>query len=218
MNIKLNSEVRDIKINPSDLRKKGLIPAVLYGKGVENVNLEINQREFEKVYDKAGETTIIELIFGKEKRSVLIHYIQYNYLKGVTDHIDFYQVNMDEKISAEIELEFIGKAPAVDSFGGVLVKVLHKVEVEALPADLPHNLQVDLSKLINFETNFMVKDLIIPKGVKVLADSESVIALVAPPREEEVIEEQLEARVDNVKVEGEEKRAQKDAKKEEEKK
>lgn len=118
-------------------------------------------------------------------------------------HIDFFEVSMNEELEAHIPLEFVGEAPAVREMGGVLVKTLEEVTVSCLPKDLPHTLSIDLTTLTDFSTHIQVKDLVLPKGVKVLTDELTTIVLVEAPRTEAqmaALDEKVEA--DVTKVEG----------------
>ena len=123
---------------------------------------------------------------------------------------------MDEKITASVPLEFIGEAAAVKEKGGVLIKAVHEIEIEALPADLPHKIEVDLSQLLDIGMNIHVKDLKIDRKAKVLVDPETVIAIVAEPTKEEIEEKPIT--VEEVKVEGEEKKEEETKEGEKEKK
>lgn len=209
------------------LREDGLIPAELYGHGLENIHLSVPAKDFSKLFKEAGESTIINLVLSNaeglnlenKKLPVLIHDVSIDPLSDKIIHIDFYQVRMDKKITTSVPLEFIGEAPAVKEKEGVLVKAVQEIEVEALPADLPRNIEVDLSRLSDIGMNIHVKDLEIDKKVKVLADPETVVAIVTEPAKEEVVEKPIT--VEEVKVEGEEKKKEeeeKEAEKEEEKK
>ena len=194
------------------LRLQGLIPAELYGHGVKNLHLTVSAREFLKVFKEAGENTIVNLQIQGGEKPVLIHEIKTNYLNGEIDHIDFYEVRLDEKIKAKIQLEFIGEAPAQKSKGGVLNKVVSEIEVEALPGDLPHRFTVNLEVLDDLNKSFYVKDLEVSPKVRILADPKTVIVTVAEPLKEE---ERAEAVIDvtAVKVEAEEKKAERTAEK-----
>lgn len=195
----------------TDLRKKGLIPAVVYGRDFPNKHVSINPKDFLKALSEAGESTIINLVLGTEKWPVLIYDIQKNYLTSEIVHVDFYKVQMDEKIKADVVLEFIGEAPAVKEKLGILNKSFSEIEVEALPGDLPHSLEVDLSSLVDLTVSIHVKDLKLPKGVKVLVDPETVIATVVEVKEEVVAPVVVD--VADVKVETDEKKAARDAEK-----
>jgi len=185
--IQLKSSGREItSANPDKLRKNGQIPAVLYGHNLPNLALTINQSEFEKAFKKAGESTIIDLLTedGK-KHPVLVHDVQKHYLTSAPIHVDFYEVSMTEKLKAKVALEFTGESKAVKELGGVLVKVVTEVEVECLPADLPHNIPISIGNLNTFEDVIHVKDLKIPNGVHILTPLDEVIIKVQPPRDVE---------------------------------
>lgn len=201
--IQLNAQARDLKTTkPEKLRKAGKIPAVLYGHSVATQSLTLTQGEFEKALKKAGESTIIELKTDDGKtHPVLIHDIQYHYLTSQPIHADFYEVSMTEKLKAKVVLDFIGEAKAVKELGGVLVKILGEVEVESLPADLPHSIMVDISSLQTFQDSIIVKDLKVSNKVKITSGPDEVIAKVQPPRD---VEAELSTPVveDVSKVEG----------------
>lgn len=210
MTLELNAKVReDIKSNKlKALRKKGFVPAIVYGPGHKPLPIQVEYQEFKKVFDDAGESTIIKLKAGNDSKNVLIHEVARDPVTDKFIHIDFYQVRMDKAISAEVSLIFEGEAPAVKNLEGVLIKNITEVEVEALPKDLPHEIKVDISCLETFDEHIKIKDLKLPEGVKVLAEPEEVIALVTPPRtkeELEELEEKPEEKVEEVEgVEGEE--------------
>ncbi|MBM3257297.1 MAG: 50S ribosomal protein L25 [Candidatus Liptonbacteria bacterium] len=195
------------------LRKQGFIPAELYGHGIENVHLAVPAKEFNKVFREAGVNTVVQLVVGKEKRPALVQEVERDYLTDEVSHVDFYQVRMDQKIRAKVPLEFIGIAPGVRDKGGILNKSLSEIEVEALPGDLPHRLTADVSSLDDLNKTLYVKDLAIPAEVKVLVEGDTAVVTVMPPMAEEVKEE---APVDlsAVKVETEEKKAERAKEKE----
>ena len=131
----------------------------------------------------------------------------------ILDHIDFYAVNMKETLKAKVVLEFIGESKAVKQLGGVLVRVLTEVEVECLPIDLPHNIDVDISKIEAFNTSLHIKDLKKSDKVTILVGEEEVVCKVQPPRTAEQIE--IKHEEDVTKVEGtEEEKEGEDEKKE----
>jgi len=185
-------------------RKLGMVPAVVYGKKVESKSLWVNALDLSRLLKKFGESVIIDLkIDGKDDRNVLIHELQKEVVSGKYLHIDFYQVNMTEKIEAEVHLEFIGESEAVKALGGSLVKSLDKIGVECLPADLPSHIDVDISAIKTFADHILVKDLKVSDKVKIDLEPETVVALVIPPRSEAEIEQLSEKVVEDVtKVEG----------------
>ena len=200
--LQIKAAVRDIKENLKKLRDSGKIPAVLYGNKVANQNLTLDAREFDKILRKAGESTIVEVMTDDGKNHpVLIHDVQKHYLTSVPTHVDFYQVSMTEKLKAKVALEFTGESGAVKTMGGVLVKVLNEVEVECLPADLPHNITVSLDSLKTLQDSIHVKDLSVPAKVKIITLADELVAKVQPPRD---VEAELSTPVveDVSKVEG----------------
>ena len=190
------------------IRKQGFIPAILYGHKVKNLALLVERQDFEKTYQEAGESTLIKLKIDGKERVVLIHDVAKDPVSDESIHIDFYQVKMDETIKVEVPLIFTGQSAAVKEKEGVLVKNIQSLEVEALPQDLPHEIQVDISSLKTFDDNIYIKNLKLPSQVKIEAQPEEVIASVIPPRtkaELEKLEEAPEEKIEEVKVEVEEK-------------
>ena len=185
-------------------RKQGLIPAVMYGHDVLPQMFWVQYLGFSKLYDQAGESSIIEITPPKGKAvSVIINDVQLDPLSNRFTHIDFFQVRMDEKLEAHIPLEFVGEAPAVREMGGILVKPVEEILVSCLPKDLPHSFVVDVSVLRTFENHIQIKDMKIPAGVVVLTEMDTTIALVEAPRTEAemaALDEKVEA--DVTKVEG----------------
>lgn len=169
------------------LRKQGVIPAAVYGEGVEALSLSIPRKDFEKVYREAGESTVVALTIEGKPLNVLIHDVTHDILRGNPAHIDFYALRMDKKIKMKVPLVFIGESPAVKNEGGVFVKIMQEVEIEALPKDLPHELRADISGMNTLESRIFVKDITIPHGVVIEAGPEDVIAIVETPRSEEEI-------------------------------
>ena len=192
-------------------RKAGFIPAEVYGKGLENLHISVSAKDFKKVFKEAGRNTLITLSAGGEKYSTLVHDVQKDYLSDEVIHIDFYRVRMDEKIKAKVPLEFTGEAMGVKEKGGILNISMHEIEIESLPGDLPHRLSVDLAPLDDINKSVYVKNIAVPNGVKVLVDPNTAIATVKAPVEEKVEEAPVD--VSEVKVESEEKKAERDAEK-----
>ncbi len=184
-------------------RKAGKVPAVMYGnKGIPQM-LWVDFLTFSKVFAVAGESSIISLLIDGKKSSVIVQDLDHDAMTNRVSHIDFFEVSMNEELEAHIPLEFVGEAPAVREMGGVLVKTLEEVTVSCLPKDLPHTLSIDLTTLTDFSTHIQVKDLVLPKGVKVLTDELTTIVLVEAPRTEAqmaALDEKVEA--DVTKVEG----------------
>ena len=171
-------------------REKGMIPAVLYGQKKENKSLWLEELAFGKVFEKAGENTVVVLdLEGGAKDNVLICDYQIDPLSGKFRHVDFLRIIMKEDVETNVPLVFVGEAPAVKEKGGILIKVLDEVEVKCLPGNIPQEFEVDLTKLVNFEDVIAISDLAIPEGVEILDDPETVIASVSEPRSEEELAE-----------------------------
>lgn len=210
------------------LRADGLIPAVQYGHGKDSMNLAVRYIDFAKLYKAAGESTLVELSFdGKKAVNTLIHDVQVDPLSGRFTHIDFYQVNMNEEIETEVQLEFVGEAPAVKALGGVLIRNLDEVKVKCLPKNLPHSFTIDLTLLKDFDSQVKVSDIALPTGVTIIDTLDAIVATVMRPRTDaEMSSLQEKVEMDVTKVEGVVKEAdsaapaegdKKDAKKEDKK-
>jgi large subunit ribosomal protein L25 len=191
----INATQRDLGVSPKKLRREGILPGVLYGKGIVSTPLSLPFDVFERLYKDTGETTIINLqIEGeKEPRPVLVKDTQFDPVEDRHIHVDFYQIKADEELKATVPLRFINEAPAVKEYGGILITNKDEVEVECLPKDLPHDIEVDLSPLVAIDDAITVKDLHIPAGVKILAEPDESIVVVTPPAAEEVEEVKTEA-------------------------
>src|SRR3990167_1588165 len=174
----------------SYLRREGVVPVVLYGKGKENMSLSVNKKEFDRAYRMSGGSTIIQVdIDGEKTKNVLIKDIDKHPVSDGILHADFYQVRMSEKITAPIPLNFAGDSVAVMDLSGSLITNKSEVEVECLPADLPHEIEVDISVLENFDSVIHIKDIKVPEGVEIKDDLEETLAFVEPPRSEEELAE-----------------------------
>ncbi|NCD00590.1 50S ribosomal protein L25 [bacterium] len=170
------------------------VPAVLYGPGVENKILTLNNVELEKAYEEAGESNLIDLeIDGGETVKVIIKDVQKHFVKGTIIHVDFYQVDMNKKITAEIPLNFINTAKAEKEQGALIMKNLDSVEVECLPTALVNNIDIDLSVLESIGDSVNVSDIKVPEGMEIMNDeTEVVVSAIEPKQEEEVKEEVVE--------------------------
>ena len=201
--VDLNSKTRKKlgKVNSIRIEKK--VPCILYGPDMkESMPLEVDYKEFKKAYSEAGESTIIELnIDDKDKKNVLIKDIQLDPISSDYIHVDFYQINMKEKISANVELKYIGVSPAVKDLAGILAKNLSDIEVKCLPADLPKEIEVDISVLKTFDDFIKIKDLEISDKIELSANKDDIVVTTTPPRSEqelEALDEEVEEKVDEV--------------------
>ena len=168
------------KIRKGKVSEPGIIPAVLYGPGIENVSLEIDKTAIEKMYKEVGET-LIDLDVEGKTYNVLVHETQVDPLTLELIHVDFYQPNLEEKTEADVNLEIVGIPPAV-KFGGTMISNMRQVTVSALPKDLPNKIEVDVSGLSEIGDYIAIKDLKVGDGVEVVFDDpeEIVIQIVEP--------------------------------------
>ena len=192
------------------LREKGIMPAVLYGPKVKNQSLEIDIKEFEKIYKEAGKNTLVslELQDKKEKYLVLIHDLVRDPITSSPLHVDLYQPSLEEKIEANIPVILQGESLAVKDLGGTLIKTMSEIKIKALPQDLPKEIIIDISGLKTFEDHILIKDLKFAKGVEILRDSSDIVVSVATPEKvDEELAKPAEDKVEEVKVVGKEKKA-----------
>ncbi|MEK7540897.1 MAG: 50S ribosomal protein L25 [Patescibacteria group bacterium] len=203
--ISLSAKIR----KQPDIKSADKISAVVYGPGVKNASIEVDYKDFQKVFKAAGESSLIELsIEGeKDKRPVLIHEIQKDPVSDKFIHVDFFQASLKEEVEATVPLVFFGVALAEKDLGGTLVKNITEVEVKAFPQNLPHEIKVSIDGLKTFQDYILIKDLILPEKVKVLKKAEEIIASVAEQQKiEEELKKPIEENVENVeKVEKEKK-------------
>jgi large subunit ribosomal protein L25 len=202
--ISLNVEKRKIGGNLDSLRKKGLIPAVFYGKKEASTPIVVQLNDFIKVWENAGESSVVTLkVKEGEELEALVHDVDLDPVTEVPRHADFYVFEKGQKIKLEIPIEFFGVSAAVKDLGGILIKVSRALEIEALPKDLPREIKVDISPLVNFESQILAKDITMPEGVALVGDANEVIALVSEAKEEVV--EEVAAPVDLSAIEVEKK-------------
>ena len=184
----LKYEKRDMKLAPNTLRNAGKIPAVFYGRKQVSTSITLSTKEFEKVWKKAGETSVVNLQSGDEEVQALIKDVDRHPVFGTPRHADFYVFEKGQKLKIKIPIVFTGVSPAVKDLGAVLVKVIHDLEIEAEPKNLPQKLEVDISPLAAFGDNVTAKAIKLPEGVTLVISPDDIVASVYEPKEE-VIEE-----------------------------
>lgn len=162
---------------------KDFLPAVVYGSGIEATSLTVKRLEFERALAIAGESGLIMLkLDNGQELPVIIKDYQTDAVKHRIIHADFYKVNMNEKVEAEVSLHFIGEAPAVKAFGAIIVEHLDQLHIECLPSDLIQKINVDISVLANFGDAIYVKDITLPKGVAVINELEALVINAVEPK------------------------------------
>lgn len=198
MVMELTVEKRDTKQSPKGLRDKGVMPAVVYGRKDESTPIAVDRKSFEKVYKQAGESTVIVLKGLGDTKDALIHEVEVDPLTGAPTHADFYAIAAGQTVTVSVPLEFIGESQAVKELGGILVKVMHELEIECPPKDLPHSIEVDISKLTTLESQIAVQDLKLPATAKIDVDPEELVAMIDVAKEEE--EEAAPADISTIEI------------------
>lgn len=202
MSISLNAELREGR-KANVLRAQSKLTAEIYGPDVKNQDLVLDYNEFVKVYDEAGESSVVDVVIGGKKYPVLINEVQTHPVSNRYINVDLRQVSMTEKLETDIELKFIGEAPAAKT-GGVFIANKSKLSVKALPADLVGEIEVDISGLAAFEDKILIKDVKLPKGIEVLDNPEDMVASIGKQIEEEkpaVTAEEEKAAIESLEVE-----------------
>lgn len=182
--LKLKVLKREVVEKPEDVRAAGYIPAVFYGPKEAAQSIKILAADFEKAFKEAGESTVVVLEVEGEEHETLIHDVSYHPVRGNIAHVDFYVIEKGKKVQVGVELEFVGVSPAEKTLGGTLVKVMHEIEIEAMPSNLPHGIEVDISSLVDFDSQIKAGDITLPSGVTLITDADEVVALVQEAKEE----------------------------------
>ena len=184
----IKAKKRNEGVNLNTLRKTGEIPAVFYGAGKTSTSISLSIVEFKKIWREAGESSTVKISLDDNNIDALIHEVQVHPVTEEPIHVDFLVIDMDKKIRVNVPLEFIGISNAVKNGLGNLVKVLYEIEVEALPKDLPHNLEIDIAKLETVEDQIFVSDIKLPTGVTIIANEhEVVVSIVLQVEEKEEV-------------------------------
>ncbi len=170
------------------LKKTGEMPAVVYGPKQEAISIVIPTRVFQKVWKEGGESSVIILKGLGEDKETLIQEVDFDPVTDTPRHADFYAIEKGKKVTVGVPIEFVGVSGAVKELGAVLVKVLHELEIEVMPKDLPHVLEVDLSPLATLGSQLLVKDLTFAAGITVL-NKEDEVVVIASEVKEEVVDE-----------------------------
>jgi len=170
------------------LRRDGIVPGVVYGKGEGSTNVQVEAKTFEVLYRAAGKTSVVKFRLPGASRATsgFIKSVQRHPLSGKALHVDYYLVNLNVEMEVDIPLVFTGIAPAVEETGGTLLHNVSSVRVKALPTDIPHEIEVNVATLVSLDVAIHVKDLSLNRDlVHVMTDGETLVASVVPPRVEE---------------------------------
>jgi large subunit ribosomal protein L25 len=189
MDLELNLDAREAQGKANKrLRREGIVPGVVYGKGEGSTNVQVEAKTFETLYRAAGKTSVVKFRLPGASRATsgFIKSVQRHPLSGSAIHVDYYLVNLNVEMEVDVPLVFTGEAPAVEETGGTLLHNLNAIHVKALPNDIPHEVTVDVSVLKSLDVAIHVKDLSLNRDlVQVLTDGETLVSTVVPPRVEE---------------------------------
>ncbi len=183
--MELTVEKRDVSTSPHTLRQKGVLPAVIYGRAEESTPISVDRKTFEKLFRTAGESTVITIKGLGTDKDALIHEVAVDPLTGAALHADFYAIAKGQKVTVSVPFSFDNESPAVKDLGGILVKVMHELEIEVEPKDLPHSISVDISKLTGLDSQIKIADLKLPASAKITLDLDEVVAMIDVAKEEE---------------------------------
>jgi large subunit ribosomal protein L25 len=182
---------------------QGKLAAVVYGHNTKPTPLTLERLEFQKVFVKSGRTHLVDLVVdGGRTEKVLVREIQTHPRRLGPIHVDFYQVNLEEKITVEVPIHLVGESAAVKRGDADILQPLHSLRVECLPSDIPEAFEVDLTPLEEIESELRISDITLPKGVTALIDPEELVVKIIKKREMKV-EEEVPAAEAVVGVEGE---------------
>lgn len=157
------------------LRRDGILPANIYGKEFKSTSVQVPLKDFQAIFNIVHETGLVDLTLDSQTIPVLIHNVQINPRTQNTVHADFFKVNLKEKITARVPVVAIGEPKAVADKVGLLEQPVSEVEVEALPTDLPENIEVNVENLAQVDEQIMVSDIKVPDGVAILNEASQVV-------------------------------------------
>jgi len=185
------------------LIREGKLPAILYGHSVEPTPLTLERLEFQKVFVKSGRTHLVDLVLdGDRTEKVLVREIQTHPRRQGPIHVDFYQVNLQEKIQVEVPVHIVGESGPVKQGDGDVLQPMHSIRVECLPTEIPEDFEVDITPLDEIGAELRVSDVKVRQGVTVLDDPDELVVKIVPKREMKV-EEEIPAAEAAVPAEGE---------------
>lgn len=182
--MQLTVEKRDTSKKAAHIRREGFVPAVIYGRSEESTPISVSRRDFEKLYKTAGSSTVITLTGLGSDKDALIQDVEFHAVSGEPLHADFYAIEKGQTVTVSVPLEFDGVSPAVKDLGGILTKVMHELEMEVQPKDLPQAINVDISALKTLEDKIFVGDLKLPSSAKISIPMDEVVAMVSVAKEE----------------------------------
>jgi large subunit ribosomal protein L25 len=171
------------------LLREGKLPAIVYGHNTEATAITLDKLEFQKVFLKSGRTHLVDLAIDGRTEKVLVREIQTHPRRLGPIHVDFYQVNLQEKIEVEVPVHLVGESAAVKRGDADILQPMHSVRVECLPSDIPEAFEIDITPLEEIDMELRVSELRVPQGVTVLDEPDQLVVKIVPKRELKVEEE-----------------------------
>lgn len=198
--INLDAQLRDKAVSLDTLKKEAKMPAVFYGKKTESTPITLLKKDFLAVWKAAGESGVVTIKTPEGTVDTLIQDVDLDPVTDIPRHADFYVFEKGKKIEVSVPLEFVGVAPAVKDLGGLLVKALHDLKISADPQHIPHQIEVDISSLVDFSSQILAKAVKLPAGVDLIENPDEVVAAASAPREE-LVEESAPIDLSSIEVE-----------------
>ena len=181
----LHAEARTSSDKMKALRAEGKIPAVLYGGGIKApIHVSLNKEAFKKAFSIVGESSVLTVVAPDGEHDCIIHDMQYDAVSHSVIHADLLVLEKGKKVEVQVELEFVGISPAVKASLGVLEKMLHEIEIEAMPKDLPKSIEVTIESLAAVGDHIYVRDIKLPSGVVAKTDGDELVATITGAKEE----------------------------------
>jgi large subunit ribosomal protein L25 len=171
------------------LLREGKLPAIVYGHNTEPTPILLDRLEFQKVFLKSGRTHLVDLALDGRTEKVLVREIQTHPRRLGPIHVDFYQVDLQEKIEVEVPIHIVGESAPVKRGDADILQPMHSIRVQCLPSDIPESFEVDITSLEEIEMELRVSDLTVPKNVTMLEDPEELVVKIVHKRELKVEEE-----------------------------
>jgi large subunit ribosomal protein L25 len=184
------------------LLREGKLPAIVYGHNTEPTPITLDKLEFQKVFVKSGRTHLVDLAVDGRTEKVLVREIQTHPRRLGPIHVDFYQVNLQEKIEVEVPIHLTGESASVKRGDADILQPMHSIRVECLPTDIPESFEVDITPLEEIDMEIRISELAVPKGVTMLEDADELVVKIVPKRELK-IEEEIPAAEAALPAEGE---------------
>lgn len=168
------------------IRSTGIVPATIYGKGIESMSVSLKTQDAEDLYKKAGHSSVVDVSVDGQVYPCLIADLSRHPVSHALLNMQFRKVNLKEKIKAMVPVDLVGQSPAIKENAGVLLTLVNDVEVEALPNDLPEHFEVDISSLLAVDDQITVGELKIPSQVTIITDPEIIIVKIGEKTKEEI--------------------------------